>query len=129
MRVRSGIAVCCTFLLFAALAFVAVTLPGRQSGPGTPVQQTGTAAGRSHRVSAAADVGRVADGHFVSGDSAASKRLPGPVAEEDGDVARVPGAVPAASRPKALKFPVQGKTSETVRVRPAPTVRKVAGYN
>jgi len=126
MRVRNLIAAGCSFLLLASLGLVAVTLSGTPR-PAVPVQQSGTAAGRPHRVSAASDLGRVVDGHLVPG---TSRRLPGPVAGEDEDLARVPGAVRAAVRPKPLRLPARGKpTPETASIlKPSPAARK-AGFN
>jgi RHS repeat-associated protein len=105
-----------------ALVFVAVTQSGPPR-PTTPVQQTGTAAGRPHRVSSAADLGRVVDGHLVSG---SSPHLPGPVASEVDDLARVPGAVRAAVRPKPLKLPARGKNvpEAVTALKASPAVHK-----
>ncbi|MGH3168859.1 MAG: hypothetical protein ACRDN0_23620, partial [Trebonia sp.] len=127
MRVRNLIAVSSACLLFAALVFVTVTLSSGSPGPAVPVQQSGTAAGFPHRTSAAADLGRVDDGRVVS--AASGQRLPGPVAEDIASMREVPGAVGPAVRPKPLRFPVQGKTSDQVRVLPAPAARKLQGYN
>lgn len=128
-RSRRPVTVVSAFLLFASLAFVTVTLTSAPK-PAVPVQQTGTAAGRPHRVSAAADLGRVVDGRFVSDASAASKRLPGPVAEALSSQARVPGAVPPAATPKPLKLAAVGKTSpETASVRTPPTATPKTGFN
>ena len=124
MRVRNLVAASCSFLVLVALVFVAVT----QSGPprsAVPVQQTGTAAGRPHRVSASADLGRGVDGHLVSG---SSQRLSGPVAADN--LARVPGAVRAAVRPKPLKLPAQGKSArEVVSALKAPAAVHKTGFN
>lgn len=124
-RVFELIAIGSACLLFASLAFVTVTLttPGH---PAVPVQQTGTAAGRPHRVPAAADLGRIVNGKFVSDASSAYRSVAGPVAPSS---ARVPGAVPAATRPKPVKFPAQGKHApDNVRVLKAQAAQK-AGYN
>ncbi|HEY1700152.1 MAG TPA: DNRLRE domain-containing protein, partial [Trebonia sp.] len=92
-----------------------------------PVQQTGTAAGRSHSVSAAADTGRVVDGKVVPYSLSASRRTAGPVA---GSSALVPGAVSAASKPKALKLPAKGKPApETLKTLKAPAPAAKTGYN
>src|ERR1700677_558126 len=128
MRVRSLLAVCASFALFAGLALVAVTLSQGPSKPTVPVQQSGTAADRPHRVPAGADLGRVVDGRVVSAASGA-RTLPGPVAEDLDSTREVPGAVGPAVKPKPLKFPVQGKTSETRGAARAPAMRKLQGYN
>jgi RHS repeat-associated protein len=125
MRVRAVLAVGSALVMVAALMFATVTL-SRPSKPTVPVQQSGTAAGFPHRTSAAVDLGRVENGRVVSG---AGKRLPGPVAEGITSAREVPGAVGPAVKPKPLKFPIQGKTSEALRVLPAPAARKVQGYN
>ena len=129
MRIRNLVAVSSAFLLFAALAFVTVTLSSGPSKPAVPVQQSGTAAGFPHRTSAAADLGRVEDGHVVSAAAGTGRRLPGPVAAGITSTREVPGAVGPAIKPKPLKFPVQGETSEALRVQPAPAAQKVQGYN
>jgi large repetitive protein len=129
MRVRNLVAVSSALLLFAALAFVTVTLSSGPSKPALPVQRSGTAAGFHHRTAAAADLGRVEDGRVVSAAPGAGNRLPGPVAGDITSTREVPGAVGPAMKPKPLKFPVQGQTSETLRVLPAPAALMVRGYN
>jgi hypothetical protein len=125
-RVFALIAIGSACLLFASLAFVTVTLT-TSSHPAVPVQQTGTAAGRPHRVSAAADLGRIVNGKFVSDASSAYRSVAGPVAQS---TARVPGAVPAATRPKPVKFLAQGKNApDNVRVLKAQAPPQKAGYN
>jgi RHS repeat-associated protein len=129
MRVRSLVAVSSALLVFAMLAFVAVVLspPPRAA---IPVQQTGTAAGRSHRVSASGGLGRIVDGHFVPDGSGASRPLSGPVAADDDNFTRVPGAVPATGKPKSLTLPARGKsTPETVSTLKAPPAERKAGFN
>jgi RHS repeat-associated protein len=131
MRGRSLVAVGSAFLLFAALAFVAVTLYG-PSRPSVPVQQTATAAGRPHRVSAGSDIGRIVDGRFVADASSAGRKVPGPVAanEADNDT-RVPGAVSAAAaKPKPLELPARGKSiPETGSSQQAPPAANKSGFN
>ena len=90
-----------------------------------PVQQTGTAAGSPHRVSAAVTSGRVVDGKLVH--ATASQRVTGHASKAW--LARVPGAVPPATPPKPLHFPVQGKPAETARVVAAPKRKAVTGYD
>jgi RHS repeat-associated protein len=124
MRIRNLVAIGSALLLFAALAFVSITLSSKPSKPPVPTQQSGTAAGFPHRTSAAADLGRVVNGRVVPATSGARGQPSGPVAEQ-----KVPDAVGPAPRPKALKFPVQGKALETLRVLPKPATPKVAGYN
>ncbi len=127
MRIRGLIAVGSALLLVVALAMVAVTLSG-PARPSVPVQQSGTAAGRSHRVTAAADLGRVVDGRFLP--DASSSSAPSSGAAGDGNLARVPGAVPALVRPKPLTFPATGKTAPaTVSVLKAPPAEHKAGFN
>jgi hypothetical protein len=126
------IAVGAAFVLFATLAFVTVTLSPRPPKPAVPVQQTGATAVPPHRVSAAADIGRVINGRFVSNASSGKTgRKPGPVsARNASSYARVPGAVPAAAKPKPLRLPIRGKgDAETSTVLAAATPAKVTGYN
>jgi len=125
-RVFELIAIGSACLLLASLAFVTVTLT-TSGHPAVPVQQTGTAAGRPHRVPAAADLGRVVNGKFVSDASSAYRSVAGPVAPSS---AMVPGAVPAATRPKPVTFPAQGKHApDNVQVVKAQAPPEKAGYN
>jgi hypothetical protein len=128
MHIRNLVAVSSALLLFATLAFIAVTLSSGPARPAVPVQRSGTAAGFPHRTSAAADLGWVeGDGRVVSAAAAAS-RLPGPVAKDITSTRRVPGTVGPAVKPKPLKFPVQGQTPEALQVLPAPAAPAVQGY-
>ena len=130
MRIRGLVAVGSALLLVVALAIAVVTLSG-PAGPSTPVQSTGTAAGRPHRVTAAADLGRVVDGRFIPDSSSSSRPSSGSAgAAGAGNLARVPGAVPAVARPKPLKFPATGKTAAaTASVLKAPPAEQKAGFN
>ena len=126
-RVRGLLAAAAALALFVSLAFAAVTLTSGPSKPVLPVQMTGTAAGLPHRVSAAADVGRIVDGHFVSS-AAVGRRFQGPKSTATGK--EVPGAVAPYTRPAPLKFPDRGKSApEKVSVLRAPAPAPVAGYN
>jgi RHS repeat-associated protein len=120
---------CLVAVLLAAGIITGAITSSSVLRPALPVQQSGTAAGFPHRTSAAADLGRVEDGRVVSAASGAGKRLPGPVAEDITSAREVPGAVRPAMKPKPLKFPVKGKTSEALRVLPAPAARNAQGYN
>ena len=130
MRIRGLVAVGSALLLVVALAIAVVTLSG-QAGPSIPVQLTGTAAGRPHRVTAAADLGRVVDGRFIPDSSSSSRPSSGSAGGAwAGNLARVPGAVPAVARPKPLKFPATGKTAAaTASVLKAPPAEQKAGFN
>jgi RHS repeat-associated protein len=126
VRARNLITAVAAFLLFASLAFVTVTLT-KPPNPAVPVQQGGTAAGFPRRAAASTDVGRIVNGKFVSETAAEGRSTAGPVAESS---ARVPGAVPPATRPKPIKFPDRGKSApEDVQVlKPQPLPAKT-GYN
>src|SRR5258707_2012880 len=126
---RHRVLSCLVAVLLAAGIIIGAITSSSVLRPALPVQQSGTAAGFPHRTSAAADLGRVEDGRVVSAASGAGKRLPGPVAEDITSAREVPGAVGPAMKPTPLKFPVQGKTSEALRVQPAPAARNVQGYN
>lgn len=63
-------------LMIGLLAAVLMNTSG--PGHGIPLQQTGTAAGRPHRVPAAASLGRTLNGRVVP---ATTRRLPGPMAK------------------------------------------------
>jgi hypothetical protein len=71
MRIRNLLSAGAALALLVGLAFVAVTLSPRPSKPPVPVQQTGTAAGLPHRVSAAATLGHVVDGRVIPDTSSA----------------------------------------------------------
>ena len=130
MRVRNLLAVASALALVVALVFVTVTLqsgPSKPARPAVPVQQAQTAAGLTHRVSAAADLGRVAGGRVVA---AAAKPLPGSVVADITSGHEVPGAVRRADKPKPLKLPVQGHTApQTAKVLAPPAMKKAAGYD
>ncbi len=83
-------------------------------------------------MTAAADLGRVVDGRFIP-DASSSERAVARVGQGRagaGNLARVPGAVPAAARPKPLKFPATGKTAPaTASVLKAPPAERKAGFN
>jgi hypothetical protein len=130
MRIRGLVAVGSALLLVVPLAIAVVTLSG-PAGPSIPVQQTGTAAGRPHRVSAAADLGRVVDGRFIPDSSSSSPPSSGSAgATGAGNLARVPGAVPALVRPKPLRLPASGKAAlATASVLKAPPAEQKAGFN
>jgi len=125
MRVRKLTAASLAVTLVIALA-VAVTMIAISRGPGIPKQQAGTAAGLSHRVPAAKVMGRVVDGRIVPLTSAS--RPDGPVASSPRTSVR--GAVPMATQPKPLRFPMTSKkVTDGVRVLPAPAPAKKTGYN
>ena len=116
------------FASAAALAAGLITAGVVTSSPSRaplPVQQTGTAAGRPHRVSAAVTSARVVDGKLVH--ATASQGVTGPVSKAWR--ARVPGAVPLAAPPKPLHFPIRGKPVQAARVLPAPKPPAVTGYD
>lgn len=128
-RVRNLLAAVSALLLLAGLAFVTVTLASPAKRP-VPVQQTGTAAGRPHRVPAAATLGRMVNGRFVPDSSPAGKRVPGPVAKDLSSTREVPGAIPAAEKPRPLKLPVRGKAApESGSVLKAPAPARKVGYD
>lgn len=110
------IAAACTAVAFAVGLCVAVTLTVGPPRPPVPVQQSGTAAGQPHRVSAAVSLGRVVDGRVVSA-SGGKSHLSGPRAQ--GSVSRVPGTVRRETRPVPLRLPKAGTTAETLRTAPA----------
>src|SRR5215468_7698597 len=95
------------------------------SRPGLPQQETGTAAGRPHRIPASVTIGHVVRGR---GARAASHRMQGPLAKAA--TPRVPGAVPPAARPRPLRLPVRGKKpAEQASVLTAPAPAKKTGYD
>jgi hypothetical protein len=130
MRIRGLVAIGSALLLVVSLAIAAVTLSG-PGGPSVPVQQTGTAAGASHRVGAAADLGRVVDGRFIPDSSGSARPSAGSAAATGaGNLARVPGAVAALVRPKPLRLPASGRTAPaTASVLKAPPAEHKAGFN
>jgi RHS repeat-associated protein len=128
-RVNKVVAAATAVLVAAALTVVAVVLPAAPPGP--PVQQAGTAAGRPHRVPAAAAMATLVN----------DKVMPARVAQSAGareeraaaalrEVRLPKGAVPAASKPPAVKL---GRAAARARdrlsrLRP-PTAPAVRGYN
>lgn len=122
-RSRKFIAAVTAVSVAIALTVVAVAITVA-SQPSRPAQQQwGTAAGAPHRVSAASALGRVVNGRVVP----AGTHLPGPVTPQPSGL--VKGAVPAAKRPVALRFPVTGKGAESTHVLRAPAAAKITGYN
>ena len=125
--VAAASAVALVVSLGLVTAVVTVTSPRR---PAVPVQRWGSAAGRPHRLPAAADVGRIVDGLFVSGAFAAGSRVSGPVAATPRSRARVPGAVPSAAKPTPLRLPVRGKISaESARAVNPPAPEHKTGFD
>jgi RHS repeat-associated protein len=123
MRVRKltsiGVALALVIGLITAVTMVVT------SHPGLPQQETGTAAGRPHRVSASVTIGHVVQGRGVR---AASQRMQGPSAKAA--PSRVPGAVPPAARPRPLRLPARGKKpAEQASVLAAPAPAKKTGYD
>ena len=118
----------------AALTAVAVTIAltviavvsSRTSSP-APVQQWGTAAGRSHRAPAA--VAAVINGKVVreSPPRTAAQRAARAAAALR-EVHAPKGAVPPAAAPPKLRLG-QGKVSDALRVLPRPAARPAAGFN
>src|SRR5262249_26724317 len=110
-------------------ALPGVQIPVRPPAlPGPPVQQSGTAAGRSHRVPASATIASLSDGPVVPAD------LPQSMSERAARAARarreappVKGAVPPAPQPPKVRLGA-GPAPETVSELPAPAAPEVTGY-
>jgi RHS repeat-associated protein len=113
-----------------ALTMVAVVLATHAS-PGPPVQQAGTAAGRPHRVAAAATIATLANDKVVSARVAQSVKARQDRAAAALREVRLPKlAVPAASKPPAVKL---GRAAAQPRDRMSrlrsPAASAVRGYN
>ncbi len=123
MRLRKLISAGVTLALVIGLMTAVTIVVTRHPGP--PRQETGTAAGRPHRVPASVTVGRVVDGRVVP---ATSARMEGPRARTATSL--VPGAVPPASRPKPLRLPARGKQPGVrISALAAPAPAKKTGYD
>lgn len=112
--------------LLVAAAMVTAVVASQSGRPAVPVQRIwASAAGRSHRASAASTLGRVVNGRVVTG--AAAYRVSGPVVPPS--ATRLANAVPPVRKPGALRFPVRGTPAETVRTVTPQAAVKVTGYN
>ena len=124
-RVRKVTAAVTALALAVALGVVAGVVTS--SSPGPPVQQSGTAAGRSHR--AAPAVASVVDGKVVhedlpTGSAARAARAAAALRE-----VRAPkGAVPAASAPPRLRLGA-AKAGDKISTLPAPAAPVVRGFS
>jgi len=128
MRIRGPVAVLTVLAMALALA-VAVTVTTGPPRPGAPRQQVWTAAAaadQSHRLSAAATLGRMVNGHFVptaSGPARQAGSRTGSSAPVSSDVVKMAGP------PRPLRFPVRGATADKLRVLKAKAPAVKAGYN
>lgn len=133
MRVRKFVSVGVVLTLVMGL-IAAVTIVVT-SHPGPPRQQTGTAAGRPHRVPASVSLGRIVNGRLVpatstqaaSGSPLTAKR---PFIGPQSAAKLVPGGVPPATPPKPLHLPARGKKpAEKLSTQPVPAAAAKAGYD
>src|SRR5580692_7102301 len=117
-------------IVLASGLITAVVMSSPSSSSPVPMQQTGTAAGRPHRASAAATLGHVVNGKVVHGTSGSAVSAAAKNEDTSKDWTKeVPGAVPPAKAPKPLHFPVRGKPHETLTVAAAPKPNSPHGYD
>ena len=126
-RVRKVTAAATALAVAVALTVVAVVI-NSSSQPGPPVQQSGTAAGRPHRVPASATIAGLVNDRVVPAGSATS-RVSRAAAEELAEAKRPRGAVPAASKPPRLKVGVRASAGrDRLRALRSPAARRVQGF-
>jgi RHS repeat-associated protein len=126
-RVNKLVTAATAIMMAVALTVVAVVIAssGRQ---GAPVQQSGTAAGRPHRVPASATMARLINDAVAP--ARAAKAGPAPSASPLPEGKRPRGAVPAASKPPRLKLggrPTQG--TDRLRALRLPAVASAKGFS
>jgi RHS repeat-associated protein len=126
-RVKTTTAVISAVVLVMALA-VAVAVVTSPSPPGPPVQQWGTAAGRSHRAPPA--VATVVDGRVVREDLPQGASARAALAATALREVRAPkGAVPPSSTPPRLKLGVAAKPRDMGDVLPAQPAPAAPGFS
>jgi RHS repeat-associated protein len=135
MRIRPIVAAFAALLLAISLIVIGVLAPpGQRSGRQVPTQWSGTAAGKPHRTSAAATLGRVVNGRVVT-DAASAARAAGRAGQRAALptarawTARVPGAIPPATRPRPLRLPISSSGTETVTPTAGTPAAPVSGFN
>src|ERR1700733_1313157 len=127
-RVRKVTAVVAALALVVSLGVVAVVVATSPSGPGALVQQSGTAAGRSHRVPSSSTIAAVVDGKVVPEKLAQSASARAARAAAALREVRAPEGAVAPSSQAKLKLGA-AKPRDSVSVLRAPTAPGVKGYN
>ena len=118
-RRGAGLAV----IMAVALTVVVVVFSGKHQVQPPLQRQWGTAAGRPHRVSAAATMGRIVNGRVLH--AAAARRLPGPVVPPSAGLPK--GTVPGAVKVRPLRLPARGRAMDKAHVSARPPRRPRPG--
>jgi large repetitive protein len=128
-RARRVVAAGTAVMVAAALGVVAVVLAS-STRPGPPVQQSGTAAGRPHRVPASTTIATLAGGKVVQADLAdsASARA-ARAASALRTLPRPKGAVSPASKPPRVRLGVRTAGRDRLRTLPPPAAPAVRGFD
>jgi RHS repeat-associated protein len=128
-RGRRAVAAGTALLLAAALTVVSVV--GGTHHPGPPAQRLwGSAAGRPHRVPAAATMGRIVNGRVVpatAGKRPATGRVIGRAGRPPVHLPK--GAVPPVATPRPPRLPARGTAHDKTKVLRAPAPATKPGYN